>query len=244
MLLRFVLALLLLPFLSGCLPGEDRVDEEKDPHFQEGRNLVNSQDYKGAIDEFEKALQSNPRSGAAHFALGLLYDRAGDYAAAIYHYQRFLQARPNSPDAQNARDRIRGCKQELANSEFPLPNGQNLQREVDRLRQENAQLRQDNAVLRGQVDALRTQLAARPAGPAPQPTPAPSPPDARTAPPTPGGGAVAAEPSERPRVYVVKAGDTISAIAAHYGIKKSALMAANPRVDPRKLHVGQTLNLP
>jgi LysM repeat protein len=29
-----------------------------------------------------------------------------------------------------------------------------------------------------------------------------------------------------------------------YGVKLEALMAANPKVEPRRLQVGQTLNIP
>ena len=120
----FFILLLLAICGNGCIPGDSHVDEEKDPHFQRGRNLASSQDFKGAVEEFEKALETNPRSAAAHFELGWLYDtKINDYAAAIYHYERYLQLQPNSPRAQSidVRERIRGCKRELANTEFPLP---------------------------------------------------------------------------------------------------------------------------
>jgi len=244
---RFVFLFLLLPALGGCLPGEGHVDDEKDPHFQQGRNLVNSEDYKGAMTEFELALQTNPHSAAAHFELGWLYEKAGDYAAAIYHYERHLQLQPDSPHAATVQERIRGCKQELANSEFPLPNSQNLQREVDRLTAENS-------VLRQQVDALRVQLAAKSAAsvaPTPQPTvvehietsatPSTS---TQVTPPHEAPQGLPPPPTGRPKTYVVKEHDTIRAIALRFGLRPSAVLAANPRVDPRKLHVGQTLNIP
>ncbi len=71
MLRRLFFLALLLPALAGCLPEQGRMDDEKDPHFQRGRNLVNSQDFKGAMDEFEKALQTNPHSAAGAFRAGL-----------------------------------------------------------------------------------------------------------------------------------------------------------------------------
>jgi tetratricopeptide (TPR) repeat protein len=236
MLRRFCFLLLLLPALSGCLPGDSHVDDEKDPHFQQGRNLVNSEDYKGAMDEFEKALQVNPHSAAAHLELGWLYEKSGDFAAAIYHYERHLQLQPDSAQAQTVRERIRGCKQELANSEFPLPNSQNLQHEVDRLTQENSLLRQ-------QVDALRVQLAAKPEAnvqAAPVPVANVKSPHETLAPTVP----PASTPSGQPRVYVVTEHDTITSIARRYGVRPAAVLAANPRVDPRHLRVGQSLNIP
>lgn len=254
MLRRFGFLLLLLT-LAGCLPSNEPVDDEKDPHFQEGRNLVNSEDFKGATEEFELALQTNPHSAAAHFELGWLYEKAGDYAAAIYHYERHLQLQPDSPHAATVKERIQGCKQELGNSEFPLPNSQNLQKEVDRLTTENATLQQ-------QVVSLQAQLAAKPAVVVAQPTPQPQSQPQPTSKPGPTQ-AQAVQPVHttvtaphesaqlpstmregHPKFYVVKEHDTIRAIGLRFGLKPSAILAANPRVDPRKLHVGQTLNLP
>jgi LysM repeat protein len=248
--------LMLALALTGCFPGgENHLDEEKDPHFQRGRNLASSQDYKAAVEEFERALESNPRSAAAHFELGWLYDtKINDYAAAIYHYERHLLYEPDSERAQLVRERIRGCRQQLANAEFPLPNSQNLQRDVDRLTAENQMLKQQLEAVRNQFAAYaasvqasaaqsasarvasgsdaaqgqfqsqpRGQIAAVPAAPAPF--------------------AASAQAASR-RVHVVRQRETFSSIAAQYGIKATALMAANPRVEPRRLRVGQSLNLP
>jgi tetratricopeptide (TPR) repeat protein len=255
MLRRFGFLLLLLPVISGCLPADGPVDDEKDPHFQQGRNLVNSEDFKGATEEFELALQTNPNSAAAHFELGWLSEKAGDYAAAIYHYERHLKLQPDSPHAATIQERIRGCKQELANSEFPLPNSQNLQKEVDRLTSENTLLHQ-------QIDSLQTQLAAKPAvivsQPQPQQTLQPSPPSRATpvqSQPIQSNHTTVTSPHEapqslpsardaHPKTYVIKEHDTIRAISLRLGLKPNALQAANPKVDPRKLRVGQTLNLP
>lgn len=44
--------------------------------------------------------------------------------------------------------------------------------------------------------------------------------------------------------YVVKKGDTLSAMASHYGVTVAALKAANHIVDEKKLAVGQTLIIP
>ncbi len=48
----------------------------------------------------------------------------------------------------------------------------------------------------------------------------------------------------KPRTHTVAAGETLAAIARKTGVSLTALEAANPGVNPRKLHVGQTLNLP
>jgi tetratricopeptide (TPR) repeat protein len=216
---HFAVLFLLVTCLGGCFQADSHVDEEQDPHFQRGRNLASSQDFPGAAQEFEKALEANPNSAAAHFELGWLYDtKLNDYAAAIYHYERHLKLQPDSARAALVRERIRGCKQELANSEFPLPNGRDLQRDVDRLSAENSMLKQ-------QLEALKNQLAASAA--AAEPSPSATPP-----------------PAARQRVHVVKSHETITSIAAEYGMKASVVLAANPRTDPRRLRIGQNLYLP
>jgi LysM repeat protein len=46
------------------------------------------------------------------------------------------------------------------------------------------------------------------------------------------------------RTYRVQAGDTPSSVARKYNVKLDALMSANPGLDPRRMQVGQVLNLP
>ncbi len=43
---------------------------------------------------------------------------------------------------------------------------------------------------------------------------------------------------------IVKQGDTFTRIANNLRIKVNDLIKANPGVDPKKLQIGQTLNLP
>jgi len=57
--------------------------------------------------------------------------------------------------------------------------------------------------------------------------------------------ATAAPPlQEDPQVYVVQAGDTLVAIALHYGVTVDAIVAANGLSDPDRLSVGQRLTIP
>jgi LysM repeat protein len=44
--------------------------------------------------------------------------------------------------------------------------------------------------------------------------------------------------------YTVKSGDTLGAIASHYGVTVAALKTANHIVDEKKLAVGQELKIP
>jgi LysM repeat protein len=216
----------------GCTETTEAINDEQNPHFQRAHDLVNLQDLKSAITEYEKVLEKNPQSAATHYELGWICenDKIRDYAAAIYHYQKHLQLKPDSERAAQVHERIGSCRRELANGEFPLPDSQNLQKEVDRLTA-------DNLMLKQQVEALKVQLA-----------------KAQLAPTN----VVLASSSVKtgasqtqiqsitplPRTYQIKDGDTISGIASRYKLRTSAILAANPKVKPEKLRVGQNINLP
>ncbi len=85
----------------------------------------------------------------------------------------------------------------------------------------------------------------------PNPTPAPS--DIFSDTPAPSDSSVPAaseaptsEPSIAPgtTTYTVKKGDTMWAIAKHYGITVAALRAANPKVNPNAMKIGTVLVIP
>jgi len=52
------------------------------------------------------------------------------------------------------------------------------------------------------------------------------------------------EPTPPPQVYVVQAGDTLSAIAQRFGCELQALVDANNLTNPNALQVGQSLHIP
>jgi tetratricopeptide (TPR) repeat protein len=194
-----------------------------------GLNRKKGLDYAGAIAAFERALQTNPRSAAAHFELGLLYyNNVSDWPAALYHFERFRRLRPDSNRIDFVNQCITACKQELV-KDVPLGTlNDQMQRELSRLTGENTNLRL-------QLDQLRTQVVARVFAPATNAPPAgagasPDPPTQPAAPPR--------------RSYMVKAGDNPYAIARRHGLKLAELLAANPGLDPRRLRPGQTLVIP
>jgi len=240
---RMMLAAICGAVLCGCLPpGQRDQDEEKEPHFLTGRNRVNQMDYKGAIESFSKALEVNPRSAKAHFELGWLYEEKDpDPAAAIYHYEQYLKLRPAAENAGMVRQRILGSKQELAKTVLPMPTTPGLLRDLEKLAEQNRQLQEELEKCRA-----RSSLASTNTNPVPAPVPGarlaqnlgtltPAP---RNNSPQPGTRANAA------RSHKVQAGESPSSIARKYGVKVEALMAANPGLNPRRLQVGQTLNLP
>ena len=250
--------------LSGCSPtAETRLDEQQNPHFKAGREKLSALDYKGAIESFERAVEDNPRSALAHFELGVLFEvHANDYVSALYHYNKALKLRPNGNPAENIRQRIPGCKQELLKADSLAIVNPTALRETERLRE-------DNLALRKQVELLQAQLAGRPSASAPGGQVARARESSSSAPAASiatstdaalrgdSGSAstgVAAGASERARsaatgagrtrTHTVKAGETPFAISRQYRIKLDLLLSANPGLDPKRIRVGQVLNIP
>lgn len=90
-----------------------------------------------------------------------------------------------------------------------------------------------------------SQPPAATAAPTEQPASA-SPTEAPTAEPTEGPTAapVTPEPAASFRSYVVKSGDTLSAIAADFGVSVGAIVQLNNIEDPARLQIGQVLLIP
>jgi tetratricopeptide (TPR) repeat protein len=235
--------------LSGCLPSGPK-DEEKEQFFLAGKSRVNTMDFKGAIESFEKAVEVNPKSAPAHFELGWLYDqKEADPAAAIYHYERYLKLAPNSGKEEMIKTRILACKQQLAQTVSLGPVTEKQQRELEQLVEENRRLRED--LEKWRAFATRLQNANNQASPASL-LPRGLQPSASV---ESGAGSASlsnsANSSRSPaatattlRTHIVKAGETPTMIARRYGVKVEALMSANPKLDARRLRVGQALAIP
>jgi LysM repeat protein len=240
--------------LIGCTPsGQGQSDEEKEPHFVLGKSRINAMDYQGAIEAFQEALEVNPHSAAAHFELGWLYDeKESDPAAAIYHYEQYLKLRPNAGNAEVIKQRIERCKQQLAADVLPLPNTPNAQKQINQLIEENQRLQDEvnkwrayyasQHAVQSQPPALPDLSAAPTTNATPsQPGPGVSTPPKNLAENRPAHPATA---KAAPRTHTVVAGETAIRIARRYGISLDALLAANPGLEPRRMRVGQVLNIP
>lgn len=257
--------LLLLLCAAGCIPTRDGTqDEQREPHFLRGQEAVRQRDHKGAAEAFERALEANPRSASAHFELGLIFEQhLNDPATAIYHFERFLKLRPTSDKAEIVRQRVNNCKMELAKLFLIAPNAPSVQKEMDKLKAEAERLGLENHQFRRHVEVLTAQAAARgvavtsapvavvaaQAAPAakvavtaPNPVRPATTPVTFTAP-------VAAPKNTKAaasatRTHSVKPGDIPATIARQYGVKLDALLAANPGLDPKRMKVGQAVNIP
>ena len=246
-LLRIAPLLLASVVSSGCLPSAPS-DEEKEPYFMAGKSRVNSMDFKGAIDSFEKAGEWNPKSASAHCELGWLYDqKEPEPAAAIYHYERYLKLLPNSSKQEMIKTRILASKQQLAQAVSLGPVTEKQQRELEQLVEETKRLRAD--LDKWRVYALWLQnLTNQTGGRSPAARVAPASVRPMAGSPSPSSlGTVSQAPitgAALSRTHIVKAGENPTVIAREHGLKVDALLAANPGVDPRRLRVGQALILP
>jgi LysM repeat protein len=243
--------------LSGCTPaGRSQLSEEKEPHFVLGKSRVNAMDFQGAIEAFEQSLEANPHSATAHFELGWLYDeKTADPAAAIFHYQQYLKLNPNAENADVIKQRIYRCKQQLAADVLPLPSAPAAQQQLERLSEQNRQLQDETAKWRAyyasQLAAAKTNLTLTPVYREPQPAANPTPAQpAQTVSTTPAEANNINSPTNSkpitaaPRTHTVVAGETAMGITRKFGVKLSALQAANPGVNLSRIHTGQVLNLP
>jgi LysM repeat protein len=215
-------------------------------------------DYEGAVTAFREALEVNPRSGSAHFQMAILCDPqdsapetnpVADPAAAIYHYQAYLRLNPKADNADVVRQRVEGCKVKLAANVLQLPSTPAAQRQLENLVETNrllqAQIEQLNEAVKKWSDyAAGLQAAQSHSSALRQPDPGTIPSGSISQPiadrPT---GTVTTRPVKL-RTHVVAAGDTLAGISRKYGVSLTTLQAANPGVTPKKLKVGQTLNLP
>jgi len=201
-------------------------------------------DYRGAIDAFQKALEVNPRSAAAHLELGILYeDKNPDPAAAIFHYQQYLRLRPDAENAQAIGQRIYRSKQELAKGILPMPTTPGVQRELEQLAEQNRQLREEVEKWRAYYGSRRTPTNVSPVyqpGPVRQQYAG-------------GAGSVPigndqSDPGSAGhasvREHKVQSGETPSSIARKYGIKLADLLRANPGLEPRLMQIGRMLKIP
>jgi len=150
---RLLLSLFLALSFAGCSQFKrSSVEEEKDPHFLEARRRASGLDFKGAIQAYERALQSNPNNSAAHFEAGLLHDRKlNNYAAAIYHYEKHLALRPNSQHRDFLKNQIPFCKTELAKSYSYAIIDKNIQQQLVRLTDTNDLLRKHISIIEEQL---------------------------------------------------------------------------------------------
>src|SRR4030066_195218 len=99
----WIAAIILTSFLNfvGC----------SNNHFLRGLRLLGeAKDYDGAIAEFTKAIESNPKSEGAYWGRGSAYHIKGDYDRAIQDYNKAIELNPKSALAYSNRGNAFYCQ--------------------------------------------------------------------------------------------------------------------------------------
>jgi len=73
-------------------------DNIAEGHYQVGLVLAKRQDWRGAAEAFERAVQLNPANAYAHYYGGLMQYRAGRPDRMANHFEQFLKLAPEAPE--------------------------------------------------------------------------------------------------------------------------------------------------
>jgi LysM repeat protein len=254
----------MLCFQAGCNYNSGTVeDERKDPYYLKGKDQLVRRDYNGAEESFLKALERNPRNGAAHLELGVLYEEGRqDYVGAIYYYQKYLRLMGSKGEDPVIRGRITACKRAFVlqsgitpdsssmerQLEQAVANNQNLQISLKNLNASHEALKVENAELRSRLVEQDAELAraqsllSESANIKRVSTQVVAPGLLQSAQTQP---FIAREGStQKVGVYVIQAGDNFERVARKMNTKTKVISDLNPGVDSRKLQIGQEIKVP
>ncbi len=76
--------------------------------LEEGRRLVDSGDYNGAIAIYQRAAALEPKNATISSGIGYLYALQGNFSAALQAYRRAVALNPNNSDYQYALGYVSG----------------------------------------------------------------------------------------------------------------------------------------
>jgi LysM repeat protein len=224
-----VLGALLCLGLAGC----DRSPfNNTERAMDQAEQKQASQDYRGAVACYERALDGSAKSAEAHFRLGILYDeKLNDPISAVHHFRRYLDEAPDGAHAKQAKSDLARLELTVATS---LSGGTFISHaEALKLRAENTDLRKQLAarsVTSLDYNADGTLKSGPEAGKA-----AARAAQAKLAPGT--------------RTYTVQPGDTFATISRKFYKTKARagdIQDANLNTvpNPKKLKTGQVLIIP
>jgi LysM repeat protein len=147
-----------------------------------------------------------------------------------------LKFDPKAPNADVVNQRILACKQQLAADVMAMPTAPAALKQIEQLTEANQKLQADLAYYSNQwaTAKMNPGVSQNNSPPAQNANPLPSTSIQN----------VSAQPAINSHTHTIAAGETLAAIARKSGVKLNALLAANPGVNPKKLRVGETVNLP
>ncbi|MDB6151522.1 MAG: LysM domain/BON superfamily protein [Chthoniobacter sp.] len=213
--------------LLFCFAGCDRVFEKSSKdELARGERKAATGDFRGAVAQYEAALDGTAATAEAHYRLALLYDgKLKSPRHSVHHLDRYLELAPSGPHARDAKNLRKENELKLA-----LSSGKGTfttQEEATRLKNEILRLNKQLVEVRAQKNAAPAPQSA--AGKANDAVQKPIPPGTRT--------------------HVVQSGDTMASIARKYykssarwkDIQDANFYATN---GTPKIKVGQTLIIP
>ncbi len=87
--------------------------EKAKGHYIKGAELVEAEDYAGAVKEFKESYRLS-RNALLLYNIGYTYDQLGDKNLALFYYEKFLKDSPGKSDNHAyAKDRARKLKREV-----------------------------------------------------------------------------------------------------------------------------------
>ena len=72
-------------------------------YFKSGNVKYELDDYRGAIQDYNKAIELNPKDEIAYYNRGNAKSKLEDYHGAIQDYNKAIELNPNDKDAYNFR---------------------------------------------------------------------------------------------------------------------------------------------
>lgn len=222
--LRLLLPVTVLLF-AGC---DHSPFNDRERSMDQAEQKQAAQDFRGAANSYEKALDGTAKTADAHFRLGLLYDaKLNDPVGAVHHFRRYIEFLPNGTHAKEAKANLDRIELTLATS---LAGGTLI------THAEATKLKNDNKDLRAQLTARNNPATANALS----------------------NGVAAGRVAERDaakrpapgsRTYQVQPGDTLASIARKFYKNKERgrdILDANLNTvsDAKKLRPGMTLIIP
>ncbi len=206
--------------LTGC--DKSPFDTRTERSLDQAEQKQAAQDYRGAVNSYEAALDGTAKSADVHFRLGLIYaDKLNDSVSAVHHFRRYVEILPNGPHVREAKADLDRLELTLATT---LAGGTLISHtEATKLKTENKDLKAQLALARNPPPATLT--AGSPAAAT----------DRKLAPGS--------------KTYTVQPGDTLASISRKFYKTKARaqdIQDANHNTVPdiKKLKTGQTLIIP
>lgn len=247
--------LITLVGLVGCAPsGVEVVSETDEKQYQLGQDYKNQGRMEEALAAFERVIDARRDAPESHLEAGYIYLRAlKDPINAIYHFNRYLRLLPHSAQAAQVGQLIETAQKEFARQLPAQPYEGSLDRIdlmdlVQTLKQENESLKRELLAATSRVQQLENVLGqARRATQAQAYVQNGQAAQTRRSAPAPQ--QAAPTPSNAPRVYTIRSGDTLSAISNRfYGTSSRWIdiyQANRDRLPSESaIRVGQEIRIP